>query len=56
MICFVCGKPITEDEESVFFGCDGDKIHKKCERNVEKAQDFINNMTDEEFHKYLLGE
>lgn len=56
MICFVCGKEVTEDDEFVWFGLDGDKIHKKCEKDKQKACDFINNMTDEEFHKYLLGE
>ena len=54
-ICFVCGKPVTEDDEFEWFGLDGDKIHKKCKPNVDEACDFINNMTDEEFEKYLLG-
>ena len=53
--CFVCGKPVTEDDEFEWFGLDGDKIHKKCKPNVDEAWDFINNMTDEEFEKYLLG-
>ena len=54
-ICFVCGEVVTKDDEYVWFGYDGDKIHKKCEKNIEKACDRINNMTDEEFEKYLLG-
>lgn len=54
--CFVCGKQVTEDDEFEWFGLDGDKIHKRCKPNVDKACDFINNMTDEEFKKYLLGE
>ena len=53
--CFVCGKAVTEDDEFVWFGLDGDKIHKSCEKNLQIACDRINNMTDEEFKKYLLG-
>lgn len=55
-ICFVCGKPVTEDDEFIWHGLDGDKIHKRCEKNHQKACDYINNMTDEEFSRYLLGE
>lgn len=55
-ICFVCGKPITEDDEFVWHGLDGDKIHKRCEKNLQNAYDSIDNMTNEEFRKYLLGE
>ena len=53
--CFVCGKPVTEDDEFEWFGLDGDKIHKKCKPNLDDACEFINNMTDKEFEKYLLG-
>ena len=55
MICFVCGKEVKEEDEYIWFGCNGDKIHKSCEKNIEKAKEAINNMTDEEFCKYLLG-
>lgn len=55
-VCFVCGELVTEDDEYIWFGCDGDKIHKRCEKNIQKACDWINNMSDEEFEKYLLGE
>jgi hypothetical protein len=55
-ICFVCGKTVTEDDEFIWHGLDGDKIHKRCEKNLQNAYDCINNMTDEEFNKYLLGE
>ena len=55
-ICFVCGKPVAEDEEFIWHGLDGDKIHKSCEKNLQNAYDKINNMSDEEFSKYLLGE
>ncbi len=55
-ICFVCGKLVTEDDEFIWHGLDGDKIHKKCEKNLQEACDWINNMTDKEFGNYLLGE
>lgn len=55
-ICFVCDKPVLEGEEFIWHGCDGDKIHKRCEENLQKAYDRINNMSDEEFSRYLLGE
>lgn len=54
--CFVCDKPIKENDEFIWHGCDGDKIHKRCEMNLQKVYDRINNMTDEEFSRYLLGE
>lgn len=54
--CFVCGKEVTEDDEYIWHGLDGDKIHKKCEPDLQKACDFINDLSDEEFTKYLLGE
>lgn len=56
MTCFVCGKTITDDDERELFGMDGDFIHKKCAPNVNKAMEVINNMTDEEFERWLLGE
>lgn len=46
---------ILRCDEFEWFGLDGDKIHKKCKPNLDDACDFINNMTDEEFEKYLLG-
>jgi hypothetical protein len=53
--CFVCGKQVTEKDEFIWFGLDGEKIHKNCEKNVQKAFDKINNMTDDEFSEYLLS-
>lgn len=53
--CFVCGKQVTENDEFIWFGLDGEKIHKNCEKNIQKACDRIDNMTDEEFSGYLLG-
>lgn len=43
-------------EEFIWHGLDGDKIHKRCEKDLQKAYDRINNMSDEEFSRYLLGE
>lgn len=54
-ICFVCGNTVAEDDEFEWYGLDGDKIHKKCKSNLQKAKDWINNMSDEEFKKYILG-
>ena len=53
--CCICGKEVKDTDEFVWFGLDGDKIHKKCEVNKDKFYDKINNMTDEEFKDYLLG-
>ena len=54
--CFVCDKPIMMGEEFIWHGCDGDKIHKRCEDNLQEVYDLINNMSDEEFSGYLRGE
>lgn len=54
--CFVCDRLIMMGEEFIWHGCDGDKIHKRCEKDLQKFYDRINNMTDEEFSRYLLGE
>jgi hypothetical protein len=54
-ICFVCDKPVKEDEEFIWHGLDGEKIHKRCEKDAQKAYDRINNMTSEEFCRYLTG-
>ena len=55
-ICFVCDKPVKEDDEFIWHGLDGDKIHKRCKKDLQKAYDRINNMSDEEFGRYLRGE
>lgn len=55
MICFVCKNVIFDDEPKELFSCDGDFIHKKCAKDKDEAINFINNMTDEQFEKYLLG-
>lgn len=54
--CLICGKPVTENDEFEWHGYDGDKVHKKCEQNYDKHCTYINNMSDGEFEKYLLGE
>lgn len=53
-ICFVCGKIVEESDDFIWHGLDGDKIHKKCEKRLQRAYDYIDNMTGEEFRKYLL--
>ena len=53
--CFVCGKEVKYDEDSELFGCDGDRIHKRCKPNLNKAYDRINNMSDMEFSDYIRG-
>lgn len=53
--CLVCDKPVKDNEEFVWHGLDGDKIHKRCEKDLQKFYDRIDKMSDEEFKKYLLG-
>ena len=54
--CFVCGKIVKDSDEYEWFGYDGDRIHKKCKPNLNKAYDAINNMSNSEFNKYMKGE
>lgn len=54
-ICIVCNRPVKDTEKFIWHGYDGDKIHEDCEKNLQKAYDYINNMTNEEFAKYLTG-
>jgi len=53
--CFVCGEDVTDYEESELFGCDGDRIHRRCKPNLNRAYDAINNMSDLEFNEYITG-
>ena len=53
--CFVCNEEVEKNDEYEWFGHDGDKIHKKCKPNLDKAYDFINNMSNKQFKKFLLG-
>lgn len=56
MRCFVCDEVIDIDIDDVTpFGYDGDFIHTKCKKNVNKAKDRLNNMSDKEFADYLQG-
>ena len=55
MICFVCGQIVDEEDDYEWFGLDGDKIHKRCKPNLNKAKDLINNMTDEQFSEWFLN-
>lgn len=54
--CFVCGKIVKDSDEYEWIGYDGDKIHKKCKPNMNKAYDRINRMNDSGFAKYMKGE
>lgn len=56
MNCIVCGNRIEEGEDMILLGMDGDFMHKRCQPMWEKFKDKINNMSDDEFYKYLLGE
>lgn len=53
--CFVCGKEVSEFDDKILFGFDGDFIHKKCEAKVNEVKSRINNMSDNEFSDYLTG-
>ena len=53
--CFICGKEIIGFEDSELFGCDGDRIHKKCLPLVDQKMEMINTMSDEEFQSYMMG-
>lgn len=55
-VCFVYGKPITEDDKFIWFKVDKDKIHEKCKDNHQKACEWVNSLTEEEFNRYVLGE
>ena len=54
--CFVCGKEVKYNDEFEWHGCDGDKIHLRCKPNLDRAYSMINNMSDNEFRKYISGE
>lgn len=54
-ICFVCKQQVFNYEDFEWFGLDGDRIHKKCKKNLNKVYEHINNLTDEEFTNYIYG-
>ena len=56
MNCIVCGNRIEDGEDVMLLGMDGDFMHKKCQPMREEFKNRIDNMSDIEFHKYLLGE
>ena len=56
MKCIVCGNRIEEGEDMMLLGMDGDFMHKRCQLMWEKFKNRINNMSDAEFCKYVLGE
>ena len=54
-ICFVCDEEVKDNDEFEWHGYDGEKIHKKCKFKEQQKYDCINNMTDDEFRKYITG-
>lgn len=56
MKCIVCGNIIDECEDKILVDIDGDFMHNRCQPMWENFKDRINNMSDAEFNKYLLGD
>lgn len=54
-ICFVCDKEINELDDKIPFGLDGDCIHAKCKHGVDAKCSKIDNMSNSEFTRWLLG-
>ena len=52
-LCFVCGKKVKSDDDYEWFGLDGDMIHTRCKPYIGVKMSEINNMTDEQFYKYI---
>ena len=47
--CFVCGKTVKDNDEYEWFGCDGDRIHKKwfeLDRQFSNADELIQFIPD----------
>ena len=55
-ICFVCDREVKESDDFEWHGYDGDKIHKRCKPMLQHKYDVINNMSDEDFKRYIKGE
>lgn len=53
MKCFICKKQIQPFEKYEIYGLDGDFIHLDCKPKMEELIKCINNMTDEEFIRWL---
>ena len=52
--CLICNKPIGLDDW-IWYGLDGDKIHKECKIKEYLFYSKIDNMSDEEFSNWLKG-
>ena len=55
-ICFVCGEEVKDTDDFEWHGYDGDRIHTKCKPHLQQKYDQINNMSNEDFKKYMRGE
>ncbi len=51
--CIYCGKEIEYNEPYEWFGMDGDYIHKKCKKGMNKEMDDLANMDNKEFYKFM---
>lgn len=51
--CFGCGKEVYDLDDYELFGCDGDRIHKQCIEKANHKMDYISNMSDDQFLKYI---
>ena len=54
--CIICNREIKDTDAYEMHGYDGDKIHKVCKSKWEAIYNAIDNMTDDEFTNYLIGE
>ena len=53
MKCLVCKKQIQSYEEYEIYGLDGDFIHLDCKPKMEELIKCINEMSEEEFIRWL---
>ena len=51
--CFGCEKEVHDLDDYELFGYDGDRIHKQCIEKANHKMDYIANMSDEQFVKYI---
>lgn len=52
--CMICRKEV-KDSDKFEWSIDGDKTHSECEKNRDAHYSRINNMSDKEFHDYMMG-
>lgn len=55
MKCIYCGEQINSSDKYEVFTLDGDFIHVKCKKPLDKEMTIISNMTDKEFENWLTG-